>query len=103
MTAFPAAFLLYCPRRGLLVRLERAEAAAPPACEGIAETFALAFNLFLSLLPASQLIGQFEEGAEQGGAIVVDQIDEAGLLHQAAEFDELPGAGAALLHPVAGI
>jgi hypothetical protein len=52
----------------------------------------LAFILLLL-----ELIGEFEEGAEEGGAVVVDQLDEAGFLDEAAEFDELTGAGAALL------
>ena len=52
----------------------------PPSRAGIADAFALAFNLFLSRLPASKLIGEFEEGTEQGGAVVVDQLHQPGFL-----------------------
>ena len=87
---------------GIPLGLEHPEPPPPPARARIAETFSLAFNLFF-FLPVLQLIGEFEEGAEQGGAIVVDQIHQPRFLHQAAELDELAGAGAALLHPVTGV
>jgi hypothetical protein len=32
---------------------------------------------------------QFEEGAEEGGAIVIHQLDQARLLHQTAKLNEL--------------
>ena len=44
---------------------------------------------------------QFEEGAEQGRAIIVHQLDQSGLLHQAAEFDQVTGASAPVLDPLA--
>ncbi len=57
-----------------------------------------------SLLPLlGQAPCQLQEGTEQGGAIIVQQFDEASLLHEAAKLDELAGAGPALLHPVAGV
>lgn len=58
---------------------------------------------FVSLTPVPQLIRDFEEGAEEGGAIVIDEFDEAGLLDEAAEFDEVAGAGAPVLDPLAMI
>ena len=50
-----------------------------------------------------QPLCEFEECTEQGSAIVLHQIDQPGLLHQAAEFDELTGTCAPVLNPLAGI
>ncbi len=36
-------------------------------------------------------VGEIEEDAEQGTAIVVHQFDEAGFVDEAAEFDEMAG------------
>ncbi len=38
-----------------------------------------------------------EESAEEGCAIVVDEFDQSGLLHQATEFDEVSCSGASVL------
>jgi hypothetical protein len=65
--------------------------------------FLLAFILFLSFVPASQLLSEFEEGAEQGGAIVLDELDQPGFPHEAAELDEVAGAGASVLHGLPGV
>ncbi len=44
------------------------------------------------LVDPAQPVGELEEGAEKGGAIVVHKRDQAGLLHQAAELDQVAGA-----------
>ena len=44
-----------------------------------------------------------QQRPEQGGAVVVQQLDQPGLLDEAAQFDELPCACASFLHPVAGV
>ena len=44
-----------------------------------------------------------QQGAEQGSAVVVQQLDQSGLLHEAAQFDELAGACAPFLRPIAGV
>jgi hypothetical protein len=50
---------------------------------------------FLLVYIRSQPCGQFEEGVEEGGAIVIHQLDQTRLLHQAAKLNELtcPGRG----------
>jgi len=48
----------------------------------------------------SELIGDPEQYSEQCGAIIIDQFDEAGLLNEAAQFNQMPGASASLLHPL---
>ena len=60
-------------------------------------------GIIAGVVSATEAIGQFHEGAEHGGAVVVGQRDEAGLLHEAAEFDEVAGAGAALDGPGTGV
>lgn len=57
------------------------------------------FRLPMLLQPG----GEFEEGAEQGGTIIVDQLDQTRLLHQAAEFDQMAGSGTSILHPLARV
>ena len=52
---------------------------------------------------AVELIGEVEEGAEEGGAVVAQQLDQAGLLDESAEFDEVAGAFAACLGPIARV
>ncbi len=44
-----------------------------------------------------------QKQAEEGGPIVVQQLDEASLLNEAAELDELACACAPFLDPIAGI
>ena len=48
---------------------------------------------------APEPIGQLQERAQQRGAIVTSEIDQAGLLDEAAQLDQLPGAGAAFDGP----
>ena len=83
---------------GCVVRIEGAEATASPACLEGDGCFFLAFILLL-LQPARES----EEGTEQSGAVIVEQFDQPSLLHEAAQLDELAGACAAFLHPVAGV
>jgi hypothetical protein len=60
-------------------------------------------GIIARVVGATQPVGDLKEGAEKGGAIVVDQRDEPGLLHEAAEFDQMAGALAACLGPVAHV
>lgn len=71
-----------CSRRILLVK--GAQATASPEGEEVGATPALAFACL-------QLVREIQEGAEQGGAIVIGQLDETGLLHEATELDEMAG------------
>ncbi len=59
---------------------------------------------FLHAVPsAPELVGQLHHGAEEGGAVVVQQFGEASLLDEAAEFDELACACTPFLDPIAGV
>lgn len=75
------------------VGLEGTQPAPPPARPEIGRAGAV-----IGLL--TELIGEVEEGAEQGGTVVLDEFDQPGFLDQAAEFDEVAGAGAAVLNPL---
>ena len=44
---------------------------------------------------------EFEERAEQGGAVIIDQLDQPGLLHQAAQLDQVPCPRAPVLDRLA--
>ena len=44
---------------------------------------------------------KFEEGTEQGSPVIIHQFDQPGFLHQAAEFNQVAGACAPVLHPLA--
>jgi hypothetical protein len=52
---------------------------------------------------AGEAVGQMEKPPEEGGPIVACKFDEAGFLHQAAEFDELARAFPSLTDPVARV
>ena len=52
---------------------------------------------------APELAGNLQKRPEQGGAIVLDQLDQPSLGDQAAEFDQMPGALAAFLDPIARV
>jgi len=52
---------------------------------------------------APELVGQLHHGAEQGGAVIAGEFDEAGLVDEAAEFDELACSCASFLDPIAGV
>ncbi len=82
--------------RRFLVGIEGAQSPPPPACELIGLAYLLVF-IFL------QPVCEFKEGAQQGSPIIVHQLDQPGLLHQSAEFNQLSGAGAPVLHPLAGV
>jgi hypothetical protein len=76
------------------IGVEGAEAAsAPGSCE-------LPGRAVIPLAARPKLIGDVEEGAEEGGTIIVDEFDEARLLDEAAEFDEMACARPSILHPV---
>ena len=60
----------------------------------------LAFILFLLPLHSRS---EFEEGSEQGSAVIVHQLDQSGLLHQSAQLNQVSGARAPVLHPLAGV
>ena len=90
-----APILLGC---GYLIGIESAQAAPAPAREEIGPASPLAF-VFLPLQP----IGDVEEGAEQGGAVVIQQLDKAGFLHEAAQLDEVACALAPQFGPVARV
>ena len=47
-----------------------------------------------------QSVSDVEEGAEQGGTIVVQQLEETCLVDEAAEFDEVACALAPLVRPI---
>jgi len=82
----------------LPVRFEGAQAAVPP-CGG-----ELLRGAVLHAVPsAPELVGQLHHGAEQGGAFVAREFDEAGFLDEAAEFDELACSCPAFLDPIAGV
>jgi len=49
------------------------------------------------------LFDQLDHGSEQGCAIVVQQLDQSGFLHEATQLDELARARASFLRPVAGV
>ncbi len=78
------------------VSLKGPNSLTPPSClEGCG---------ILSLWPAClELFYRFQKNAEQCGAIVLQQIDQPGLLHEAPKLDELTCAIASLLSPVACI
>jgi hypothetical protein len=44
---------------------------------------------------------KFEEGPEQGSTIIVHQLDQPGLLHQATQLNQMPGARAPVLNSLA--
>ncbi len=69
--------------------------AAPAVCEMAGVDAGLSESL--------QAIGEFEEGAEEGGAVILHQFNQAGLVDEAAELDEVTGAGAACLGPIAHV
>jgi hypothetical protein len=52
---------------------------------------------------SAESIGQFHEGAEHGGAVIVGQLNESSFLHQAAEFNEVSGAFTTSLGPIAHV
>ena len=82
--------------RRFLVGIEGVQSAPSPACKLIGLAYLLVFILL-------QPVCEFEEGPQQGRPVIVHQLDQPGLLHQAAEFDQMPGARAPVLHPFAGI
>ena len=87
----------HCLRVGsFLVGIKSAQSSSPPACDLIR----LAYTLVFILLPLKPCC-DFEEGAEKGRAIIVHQLDQSCLLHQASELNQMPGACATVLNPLA--
>jgi hypothetical protein len=84
-----------CGRGGsLLVGIEGAEAASAP---GSGE---LRWGAIITFATETKLIGDIEESAEEGGPIIVDDINQAGLLDETTELDEMACARASVLHPL---
>jgi hypothetical protein len=82
------------PGSSFLVRIEGAETAPAP---GSSE---LRWGTIITFAPDPQLVGDVEKGAQHSGAIVVHQFDEAGLLDETTELDEMACSGASILHPL---
>lgn len=78
---------------GIIVGIKRPQPAPSPTRHEIGRT-----GTILAAQP--QLIGNPEQRPEDGGAIVVDQFDQPGLLNEAAQLDQMPGAGASIMHPL---
>ncbi len=75
------------------IGFERAQSAASPACDEVGGCGVL-------VIAVPQLAGEFEEGTEQGCAVIVGEFDEAGFLDEAAELDQVAGARAPVLDPL---
>lgn len=84
------------PRLGvpIPVLFEGAQAATAPVCAQLG-------GIFVARAP--KLPGRVQQGAEQGGAVVVQQLHQLGLNSEAAQLDQVTGALAACLRPVAGV
>ncbi len=82
----------------LPVRFKGAQAAVSPGCGEL-----LGRAVLHTFPSAPELVGQVHHGAEQGGAVVAGEFDQAGFLDEAAEFDELTCSCAAILDPIAGV
>ncbi len=52
---------------------------------------------------ATQFVGDGEEGAVERGAIVGGEFDEPGLDDQAAQLDQMTGAGTPFERPIAHV
>ncbi len=52
---------------------------------------------------AAELPGEVQQRAEQGGAVVVQQLHQVSLGDKAAQLDQVAGALASCLGPIAGI
>ena len=80
----------------ILFRIKRPEAASAPSRGEVPRIVAC-------VVCTAQPIGELEERTEQSGAVIVHQLDQAGFLDQAAKLDEMAGALAACLGPVAHV
>jgi hypothetical protein len=76
------------------IGIEGAEAAAAP---GSGE---LRWGAIITFATETKLIGDIEESAEEGGPIIVDDINQAGLLDETTEFDQMACARASILDPL---
>jgi hypothetical protein len=86
----------FLPGRSVAVGIEGAEAAASPSGDDVV-------GIVTGIFGATELVGEVQEGPEEGGAVVIHQFDQAGLLDEAAEFDEVAGTLAACLGPIAHV
>lgn len=89
-TAWPC-FLLPS-LRGVLVRLEGAQPGPSPSGAEV-------FGISAACVP--ELPGHVQERAEQGDAVVVQQLHQVGLEDETAQLDQVSGALASCLDPVA--
>jgi hypothetical protein len=76
------------------IGIEGVEAAAAPSGGE------LRWGAIIIFTTEPKLIRQLKEGAQHSGAIVVHQFDEAGLLDETTEFDEMACSRASVLHPL---
>ena len=88
--------LLVLIGRARRIGVEGTQAAVPPSGEQIGAAL-------VRMCTASQPVRQLQEGAEQGGAIIVRQLDQARLVDEATEFDQVACTLAPFARPIAGI
>ena len=94
-------FLLSFGGARLLVRFEDTHTAVSPGGGKLCWLTCVSAAAFLPSAP--ELVCQLHHGAEQGGAVIAGEFDEGDFLDEAAEFDELAGACATFLNPIAGV
>ena len=75
-------------------RLESAHSGSPPAGAKVGGVRVACFP---------KLRGEVQKRAEQGGAIVVQQLDQVGFNDEATEFDQATGSFTSCLGPIAGV
>ena len=70
-----------------LVGIEGPRATTTPQCQQVN-------RILVMPAKAAEPGGDLQEGAEHGGAVVIGQRDQASLLDEPAQLDQVPGAGA---------
>ena len=95
------ASLCYCPFllpvacvRRVTFGLEGAQASPSPTCAKVGR---------IGAARAPEVPGHVQERPEQGGAVVVQQLDQVGLEDEAAQLDQVSGALLSRLGPIAGV
>ena len=73
---------------------EHAQAVPPPASAEVGG---------VGVARAPELPGEVEQGAEQGGAVVVQQLHQVRLEDEAAQLNQVPGALPPCLGPIARV
>ncbi len=96
----PSSCLFWLGGAGFFVRFKGAQSAVPPGCGELGWRAGVGTRVRVPSAP--ELVGEIHHGAEQCGAVVVQQFDEAGFLDEAAEFDKLSCSCPAFLDPIAG-